>query len=483
SAKPKSTRSIASRQLSARSEVNDLDHTDDDEPEGQEVKFFDVPSQRSRPGSHVKQSPNTPEDYHNGENGKKTYKTIDPEEILAQNMESDLNKIYEIGLHASEITHITNMDKYKKLKVLDLSCNFIDRLQNLEANRDLRELKLYDNRLRVIEGLDNLKDLMSLQLQHNKIKSIGKSLSCLKKLKILRIDCNQLLKIEPPELSQCVQLTTLDISCNMLDSLAALNYLPNLEEVNASGNRLRSVSDLSKCKHLGEIDLSGNHIKDLSGLRGLPRLMTLNVSNNQLSSFKTIGKLQSLTDLFAADNHIHDLSSIPGQLPALEVLDLTNNEICDWDQFHQLGEMTELVELFVSGNPFCGQDGPMPHYHMAIQTVLPNLEIIDGAHIKKQVSKGAPLMRPMSASTIVSLRQMDSQLRSADEQMKSLEKSLKEKFAAIRMSCDILLTEPPIPSQPGSGDASSDVPLSSRCSSRSRILEARKFASSVNSQR
>lgn len=48
----------------------------------------------------------------------------------------------------------------------------------------------------------------------------GKGLAGLKKLKTLRIDCNQLLKIETPELSQCVQLTSLDISYNMLDSLA-----------------------------------------------------------------------------------------------------------------------------------------------------------------------------------------------------------------------------------------------------------------------
>lgn len=50
--------------------------------------------------------------------------------------------------------------------------------------------------------------------------NVGKGLTGLKKLKTLRIDCNQLLKIETPELSQCVQLTSLDISYNMLDSLA-----------------------------------------------------------------------------------------------------------------------------------------------------------------------------------------------------------------------------------------------------------------------
>ena len=43
-----------------------------------------------------------------------------------------------------------------------------------------------------------------------------------------------------------------------------------------------------------------------------------------------------------------------------------------------LEDLPELVELFLAGNPFCDPDGPMPHYHSAIQTIVPELEIIDG---------------------------------------------------------------------------------------------------------
>jgi len=45
---------------------------------------------------------------------------------------------------------------------------------------------------------------------------------------------------------------------------------------------------------------------------------------------------------------------------------------------YYLETMSDLVELFIAGNPFCAQDGAMPHYFSAIQTVLPDLEIIDG---------------------------------------------------------------------------------------------------------
>ncbi|KAK3584989.1 hypothetical protein CHS0354_037363 [Potamilus streckersoni] len=306
---------------------------------------------------------------------RKPFKTIDWEEILAQNMETDLSKVYEINLHANEITVIDNLEK------------------------DMRELKLYDNRIRKIENIDNLRELCSLHLQHNKIKTVGKGLGNLKKLKMLRLDCNQILQIDIPELSPCVQLTFIDVSYNMLDSLAALNYLPNLEELYASGNRLRSVSDLSKCRQLQEVDLSGNRLTDLSGLKGLPKLQILTVSNNQLTSLRSAGKLKSLQEIHATNNQICELKTLPFQFPTLEILDIPDNQIYHWEEVCALEKLKELVELFISGNPFCAQDGPMPHYMSAVQDLISTLEIVDGVHVKRQSSKGAPLMRPMTASS------------------------------------------------------------------------------------
>lgn len=51
----------------------------------------------------------------------------------------------------------------------------------------------------------------------------------------------------------------------------ALNYLPNLEECYAAGNRIKTI-DLSRCKKLQDIDISKNRITDLSGLKTLPNL-------------------------------------------------------------------------------------------------------------------------------------------------------------------------------------------------------------------
>lgn len=114
--------------------------------------------------------------------------------------------------------------------------------------------------------------------------------------------------------------------CNMC--FQALNYLPNLEECYAAGNRIKTI-ELSRCKKLQDIDVSKNRITDLSGIKSLPNLQvsvgvsplcllykntwncskfyvysfqktvcqsililfqTLNISSNQIGSLKPLGK-------------------------------------------------------------------------------------------------------------------------------------------------------------------------------------------------
>ncbi|XP_033743848.1 protein phosphatase 1 regulatory subunit 7-like [Pecten maximus] len=400
----------------------------------------------------------------------KPSRLIEPTEILEQNHEKDFEKVYEINLHATDLTAISNLEKFTKVRVLDLSCNFIEKIENLEPNSDLRELKLYDNRLRVVERLRGCKELSILQLQHNKIRQIGKGLSGLSKLKHLRIDCNRLLKLEAAELSCCSQLTTLDISFNLLDNVSALNYLPHLEELLAAGNRLRSV-DLSRCKRLQEVDLSHNKLTDISGLRGLPNLQIVNLGTNQLASLKGLGKSRSIQEIHAAENKLTELSYFPTNFPKLEILNITASCIEDFDEVYQLEELSELAELFIAGNPFSDPDGPHGHYMAEIQVILPNLEILDGAHVKRAAQKGAPLMRPMSASTIISVRQVEAQIKSSDSEMKNLESSILKKFDSLR---EMYETLPERPLSPLTSENSMDGQRKTR--SRARIQDARKFA-------
>jgi len=79
--------SKVSRTRQDSSRTND-GHADDDDlsidTEEQDIRFIDVPSTRSRPGSKVKRSPGSADGRQTADNGKKPYKTIDPEEIVSR---------------------------------------------------------------------------------------------------------------------------------------------------------------------------------------------------------------------------------------------------------------------------------------------------------------------------------------------------------------------------------------------------------------
>ena len=71
--------------------------------------------------------------------------------------------------------------------------------------------------------------------------------------------------------------------------------------------------------------------------------------------------IRSLQDLQAGTNQIHEVSTIPTQLPVLEVLDLTNNDITDWDEFVSYGLQDELIFLFEHKSTFFSQYNIVVH--------------------------------------------------------------------------------------------------------------------------
>ncbi|XP_013404126.1 protein phosphatase 1 regulatory subunit 7 isoform X2 [Lingula anatina] len=444
-------------------------HTEEESPGEQDIKFFNIPSKWEK--AEISDTP---------KETQRKLRDISPEEILAQSQENDPGHVYEILLHAARIGKIQGLETFTKVRVLDLSCNFIQDIENLDKNQDLRELKLYDNYITEIKNLESLKELSHLQLQHNKLKSIGKGLSCQKKLKILRLDSNKLSKLDSRELAPLSQLTSLDISGNGLDSLAALNCLPNLEELFATNNKLRTVTDLGRCKKLQEIDLSSNQLTDVSGLRGLAQLNTLHLTKNQFATLKSLGKSKSLHELVVSNNRLTELQSLVEQFPGLEHLNVCDNHIEQWEQVVSLQKLQNLMEVFLQRNPFCSPRGPKPHYSAELQRLMPALEIIDGAHVKRSTSTTAPVMRPMSAASVISTRQVDAQMSSLLNEMSTFENNVMQSFKSLRATFDTLPVEPPKTSRLATArslpsTAGSDRPAS-RSSRRSRITEARNFA-------
>ncbi|CAG5123950.1 unnamed protein product [Candidula unifasciata] len=423
----------------------------------QDVKFLDIGDTALRSNS-----------------SKQRKKGLSTSDILKLCLEEDPNRVFEVSLHGKGLTSTPDLEKFHKLRILDVSGNYIQKISGLGSNKDLRELKIYDNDITEIDGLGNLKELCHLQLQHNKIGTIGRGLCNLKKLQCLRLDSNQISKLEIPELVSCSNITSLDLSHNRLETLAPLSYLPNLSELFASGNRIKNTGDLTKCKKLQEVDLSRNQISDLSGLANLPNLQILDVSHNLIKTLNSLIKLRSLEELNINTNYVKVLSCVASLFPSLQVLLACDNQISSWDEIGTLSGCLDLVELYVEHNPFTMSDGEMPDYHHFLAEVLTGLEVIDGVTLKKSDVKqdGVPLMRPMSASSMITVRQLDSQLKAASDEQGTLMKSINERFDALKMLMDSLPSEPPRSQTAESTNTSTG----SRCSSRSRLKEAKNFA-------
>ncbi|KAJ8038003.1 Protein phosphatase 1 regulatory subunit SDS22-like [Holothuria leucospilota] len=411
-------------------------------------------------------------------------------DLLLYSGRSSYETVFEIDLHAQNLEQVKDLEKFQNLRILDLSCNRITKIENLEHNKNVRELKLYDNRLSEVCGLESLEEICHLQLQHNRISKIGSGFAGKRKLKILRLDSNRLEGIDTRELAPLSGLVSLDISCNMLEEITCVNALPLLEELNASQNRLEVISDMGRCKKLKELNISANHLKDISGLKGLSSLTVLSVADNSLgtSSLKVVGKLHSLQVLDISGNNVTNLNFIPDQFPSLEVLYAARNKLGDFKVLSSLQKCSSLTELILEGNPVCLKEADYSKYRQDLTSTLASLEMIDRVHVKRHRSafSDVPLMRPMSASSVMSARQVENQLKHVEDEVALFHDNLSARFESLRMSMSTLPSESPSrvssaleslsPSMTPRSVTPGSARSQSRCGSRQRIADAQAFA-------
>ncbi|CAN0006015.1 unnamed protein product [Lampetra planeri] len=416
----------------------------------------------------------------------RTAGVIDPHQLLVQAHEASFSKIYTLELHARGIKKIENLEKFTRLRSLDLSCNYIKSIEGLEHLKDLRELKLYGNKITIIQNLSRLNELQILHLQHNQIIKIGTALEGKQKLKELRLDSNRLSRLSPREVAQLSSLQTLDISHNQLTDVTAVSVLPSLEELQACGNQLSGIPELSCCEQLKVLDLSDNRITQTVDHISLPKhLNALNLSGNVLSSLESFGILSSLQDLDLSCNKIQTLRGISELFPLLETLNIANNLVSSWQDLKLLGNCMNLLELCVNGNPAITSNNEHSRYQQELTTILPHLEILDGVSVTSKQGSTAINIRPMTANSAMISQKLVGQMESLEGQMEATLGSLQQRFSEVR--CLVVNSLPQVsPPRPTSGPSNNkemeSSRLSSQCSSRKRIEDARKFAADHDGQ-
>ncbi|CAK6438664.1 unnamed protein product [Pipistrellus nathusii] len=182
--------------------------------------------------------------------------------------------------------------------------------------------------------------------------------------------------------SNCGDLCCMDKG---LRSISELSLDSTLHAINLHCNNISKIEAIDHVWNLQHLDLSSNQISQIEGLSTLTKLRTLNLSCNLITKVEGLEALINLTRLNLSYNHINDLSGLMplhGIKHKLRYIDLHSNCI---DSIHHLLQcvvglhfLTNLVlEKDGDDNPVCR----VPGYQAVMLQTLPQLRILDCKNI------------------------------------------------------------------------------------------------------
>lgn len=169
----------------------------------------------------------------------------------------------------------------------------------------------------------------SLDLSYLNMKFIPDTLNIPDHVTIVDLSNNDLESI-PDRITRDIQV--LNISNNRLDELP---YMPYIEELKCTNNKLRDISSLKDSTRLHRVDISKNNIDNISKLP--PSLRVLIADDNNIVH---IPEFIYLEELSCNRNRLKTVS----RLDKLKFMTVMNNEI------ESLPDMPSLISLYCSHN-------------------------------------------------------------------------------------------------------------------------------------
>lgn len=127
-----------------------------------------------------------------------------------------------------------------------------------------------------------------------------------------------------------------------VNSLKDLEYLTNLEYLNAGQLGIVDISAIAGLTNLRVLYMPRNQITDLTALKKLTRLEILSLNGNQIVSLRPIASLTNLQKLYLRENKINSITSL-SKLTKLSVLELGSNSIQKVDGLKNLRKLTGLA--------------------------------------------------------------------------------------------------------------------------------------------
>ncbi|XP_044763632.1 protein artichoke-like [Coccinella septempunctata] len=293
---------------------------------------------------------------------------------------------------------LTNLDFFKteskKLKKLNLDRNTLQTVPNdLKVFDNLEELSMSNNKIRNISLVYSLIDVEYLDLSHNYIRNAS-GLEYFPNLEVLNLTNNNIdeLRVEYFGIDRSnMRELLLDHNAIEFIGVRLLMNFRNLKTFSISKNRLRKLiptTDAYRDTELETLNLGENHLDEIpyNFLKWFPFLKTLKINNNKLSYLRpgTFSNLNNLEVLDLSNNEIVNFD-VRRLLPleSLSILNISSNKIEQIDYFSLVLHLPTLKSIRMDGNSlFCENLIEMLSYLKINDVQVEDGECEGSAHIK-----------------------------------------------------------------------------------------------------
>ncbi|KYN39624.1 Chaoptin [Trachymyrmex septentrionalis] len=251
------------------------------------------------------------------------------------------------------------------IEFLSLANNVLHRvdMSRLNGLTSLRELDLRGNNIASLIGFAsvNFSRLISVDLSHNHLTALPANFFARSNmLRKIELAANKFRQIPAVALSaqNIPGLTWLNVTANPLVRIHEISSeakYPALQEIHISGTNLTIVTsqDFEAFPALMHLFMGSNMISRVSpsAFRSLSNLLTLDLSINELELLpqERLKGLEHLRLLNLTHNRLKELEDFPPDLKALQVLDLSYNQISGVGK-GTFQHLENLAELHLYGN-------------------------------------------------------------------------------------------------------------------------------------
>ena len=231
----------------------------------------------------------------------------------------------------------------------------------------------------------NSRNVKFLNVADNEIGEIdADAMGAYPQLECLDVSRNKIKSLKG--LEGCGGLIVIDASQNLLRSIAPIAGLSRLKSLNVARNRVRKIDVGGVLESLTILDVSGNKLGDLSFLRFFPGLKSLNVDYCEIESLDGVAELKELKVLSCEGNMIEVVPEL-----GVSKLNLKRNRVKSLEQLVGCGS---LIEVDVSQNPLEDRDSEQHNVSLkrlvvsetrisrcqGIGRMFPKLEYFDACH-------------------------------------------------------------------------------------------------------